>query len=62
MEYIEKLFVEHNSGRRDHSGRLWALFMLELWTQSFGGHRASREVGAVESAEKEACDGALDYR
>ncbi|MBI5202290.1 MAG: asparagine synthetase B, partial [Elusimicrobia bacterium] len=30
-EYLTKLWDEHQSGRRDHGYRLWALLMLELW-------------------------------
>ncbi len=28
---LERLWSEHQSGRRDHGYRLWALLMLELW-------------------------------
>ena len=34
-DYIRLLFDEHDRGRRDHSQQLWALFMLELWHQTF---------------------------
>lgn len=27
----EKLWLEHNKGERDHSGRLWSLLMLQSW-------------------------------
>jgi asparagine synthase (glutamine-hydrolysing) len=30
-EAIEKLVAEHTEGKREHSQRLWALLMLELW-------------------------------
>jgi asparagine synthase (glutamine-hydrolysing) len=30
-EAIEKLVAEHVEGKREHSQRLWALLMLELW-------------------------------
>ena len=33
--YIETLLNEHSSGRRDHSHRLWLLWMLELWHRRF---------------------------
>lgn len=33
--YVEILLREHERGRRDHSGRLWALFMLEKWHRQF---------------------------
>ena len=33
--YIETLLDEHESGRRDHAWRLWALFVFELWQRRF---------------------------
>lgn len=33
--YVELLLDEHERQRRDHSTQLWALFMLELWQQTF---------------------------
>jgi asparagine synthase (glutamine-hydrolysing) len=33
--YVELLLDEHARGRRDHSARLWALFVLELWHRSY---------------------------
>ncbi|MBN1816601.1 MAG: asparagine synthase (glutamine-hydrolyzing) [Sedimentisphaerales bacterium] len=33
--FIRKLVVEHRSGRRDWSYRLWALLFLELWFREF---------------------------
>ncbi len=51
--YVSLLLAEHESGRRDHSARLWALFMLELWHRMFvddGGAAAlarASEAGAV---------------
>ncbi len=35
MDYVEKLFNEHISGKVNHSNRLWALLMFELWHQIF---------------------------
>jgi asparagine synthase (glutamine-hydrolysing) len=32
-EMIERMLSEHRSGSRDHSYRLWALLMFELWRQ-----------------------------
>ncbi|MEI7481999.1 MAG: asparagine synthase-related protein [Elusimicrobiota bacterium] len=31
---VEKLFLEHLTGEKDHNGRLWNLFMLELWMRT----------------------------
>jgi asparagine synthase (glutamine-hydrolysing) len=51
--YVALLLDEHEAGRRDHSMRLWALFMLELWHRTFvddGGAVAlarAAEAGAV---------------
>lgn len=33
--YVELLLDEHERNRRDHATQLWALFMLELWQQTF---------------------------
>ena len=33
--YVELLLAEHQRGRRNHSARLWNLFMLELWHRQF---------------------------
>ncbi|MBI5788577.1 MAG: asparagine synthase (glutamine-hydrolyzing) [Candidatus Schekmanbacteria bacterium] len=32
---LEKLLVEHTSGKFDHSFKLWNLLMLELWQRTF---------------------------
>lgn len=34
-QYVNLLLDEHQRGRRDHSFRLWSLFMLELWHRQF---------------------------
>jgi asparagine synthase (glutamine-hydrolysing) len=34
-EAIEKLVTEHINGKREHSHRLWALLMLELWFREY---------------------------
>jgi asparagine synthase (glutamine-hydrolysing) len=34
-EAIEKLVTEHVEGQREHSHRLWALLMLELWFREY---------------------------
>ena len=33
--HVERLFDEHERGRRDQTGPLWTLFMLELWHRKF---------------------------
>jgi asparagine synthase (glutamine-hydrolysing) len=33
--YIQILLNEHSKNRRDHSGTLWLLWMLELWHRKF---------------------------
>ena len=33
-EPVEALWKSHQSGRADHSHRLWALFTLETWLRS----------------------------
>jgi asparagine synthase (glutamine-hydrolysing) len=40
--YLDVLLREHEEGRRDHSFRIWALFMLELWHRQFAD--CDREV------------------
>jgi asparagine synthase (glutamine-hydrolysing) len=35
--YVRVLIDEHRRCRRDHSGRLWMLYMLELWHRQFCG-------------------------
>ena len=37
--YIRLLIEEHRRGRRDHSGQLWALYMLELWQRRYCDER-----------------------
>jgi asparagine synthase (glutamine-hydrolysing) len=32
---VERLWTEHQSGRKDHRHRLWTLLMLELWFRQF---------------------------
>jgi asparagine synthase (glutamine-hydrolysing) len=33
--YVDLLLAEHERGRRDHGGPLWALMMFELWHRTF---------------------------
>jgi asparagine synthase (glutamine-hydrolysing) len=40
--YVELLLEEHQRGRRNHSPRLWSLFMLELWHRRFVDKPAPR--------------------
>jgi asparagine synthase (glutamine-hydrolysing) len=42
-EAIEKLLAEHTLGKREHSFRLWALVMLELWFRTHLDPRASQQ-------------------
>jgi asparagine synthase (glutamine-hydrolysing) len=35
QRYVDVLLDEHERGRRDHSMRLWALFVLELWHRAY---------------------------
>jgi asparagine synthase (glutamine-hydrolysing) len=32
---LERLQRQHDDGRKDHSGRLWVLLMLELWFKRY---------------------------
>ena len=32
---LAKLIQEHRSGKRNHSGRLWALTVLEVWFERY---------------------------
>ena len=34
-EGVERLIAEHESGKKDHAYRLWALLMLELWHRTY---------------------------
>lgn len=38
---VDRLVSEHLSGRWDHSSRLWALFLLELWARNYLDRRGS---------------------
>lgn len=35
QDYVELLYKEHDRARRDNTGPLWTLFMLELWHRTF---------------------------
>lgn len=55
--YVGRLWRQHQSGRQNHSHRIWALLVLELWLQEHmdgrsakagpGAARVSAEEGAV---------------
>ena len=47
-EAIETLVTEHTQGKREHSQRLWALLMLELWFRSHFDEASAR--GRVRDA------------
>ena len=38
MERIQNMILEHQKGVRDHSYKLWALLMFELWHQVYMDH------------------------
>jgi len=45
---LEQLVAEHNSGRKDHSQRLWSLVNLELWLrQAIDGDPVAESVAHV---------------
>jgi asparagine synthase (glutamine-hydrolysing) len=48
--YVARLLEEHERNRRDHSGQLWALFMLEEWHRIFVDG-AGRAYGAREGEQ-----------
>ncbi|HEX7956556.1 MAG TPA: asparagine synthase (glutamine-hydrolyzing) [Pyrinomonadaceae bacterium] len=51
--YVRLLWEEHDRGRRDNTGHLWTLFMLELWHRTFMDEapaRASLSAGGEARA------------
>jgi asparagine synthase (glutamine-hydrolysing) len=34
-DYVQRLIGEHLEGRENHSHRLWALMMVEIWHQAY---------------------------
>ncbi len=47
---IRRLLDEHFQGRRDHSARIWRLFMFELWHRNFLESFQSRGFGQLDRA------------
>jgi asparagine synthase (glutamine-hydrolysing) len=47
---IRRLLDEHFQGRRDHSARIWRLFMFELWHRNFLESFQSRGFGQLDHA------------
>jgi len=45
--YVKLLWDEHERGRRDNTGHLWTLFMLELWHRTFADAPGAREDSAA---------------
>jgi asparagine synthase (glutamine-hydrolysing) len=52
QDYVQKLLDEHERGRRDHSGALWTLLMLEFWHRSFVDEAGSNHSHASSRAEE----------
>jgi asparagine synthase (glutamine-hydrolysing) len=49
--YVRRLLDEHERQRRDHSGQLWALFMLEQWQRVFMDDAGRDSRAAAEASE-----------
>jgi asparagine synthase (glutamine-hydrolysing) len=48
--YVSLLLEEHEQGRRDHSSRLWALFILELWHRAFVDDGGAAALARADAA------------
>ncbi len=48
--FIERLLREHELGRRDHSARLWALVVFELWHRLYLDSRQASPLERHRSA------------
>ena len=48
--FVRHLIDEHQSGRRDNSGHLWALLMLEVWFRQWEPAASERTAEPVHSA------------
>ena len=49
---VRRLFEEHLSGRRDHSGRIWMLLVFELWHRNFLEQTHVKTEGRIEKREE----------
>jgi len=49
---VRRLFEEHLSGRRDHSGRIWMLLVFELWHRNFLEQTHVKTKGRIEKREE----------
>jgi asparagine synthase (glutamine-hydrolysing) len=47
---IRRLLDEHFQGRRDHSARIWRLFIFELWHRNFLESFRSRGLNQLDHA------------
>jgi asparagine synthase (glutamine-hydrolysing) len=48
--FVRHLIDEHQTGRRDNSGHLWALLMLEVWFRQWEPAASERTAESVHSA------------
>jgi hypothetical protein len=48
-EAVEELIKAHEARTFDHSARLWALLMLELWLQEWGSQEKSIALTTASS-------------
>jgi asparagine synthase (glutamine-hydrolysing) len=46
-EFVKYLLAEHQSGRRDNRGQLYALLMLELWYRQDEERRSAHSLEAA---------------
>jgi asparagine synthase (glutamine-hydrolysing) len=48
---VQNCWLEHLSGRRDHSRTLWAVLMLQSWLETTVGYGASQAADVLEPAQ-----------
>jgi asparagine synthase (glutamine-hydrolysing) len=48
---VARLLAEHRAGRRDHSTKIWALLMLELWFRTYIDAEPSLDAARAQVAE-----------